>query len=349
MAKWGEGDPRWIVEERADAKNVNNWHWTEKNATPWSKQRIKSLLKGLEIESDQGKITVTDVAKIDGEAYANNRKAKLIFFYEWIITLEWKGTMKDSEDIWKGKIEIPNLSEENDADELDVIVTADKNSDESFTLKNIVRSVGTKLIREKLGQYVKELTQEFSQGMILPSKDSPVVQRPGSDQNIDAFKTAVNNPSGTGDKNKKNIHAQTQVGCPISTKKLIMKEFFLTSADEIYAAFTEQKRLEAFTRNSVKVDASRGGTFVLFNGNVTGKFQELVSEEKIVMQWRYKSWPEGHHSTVTVKLDQKDDRTELTLIQSGIPEEDFERTKQGWSHYYWASMKQTFCWGTKYF
>ena len=40
--------------------------------------------------------------------------------------------------------------------------------------------------------------------MILPSKDSPVVQRPGSDQNIDAFKTAVNNPTGTGDKNKKN-------------------------------------------------------------------------------------------------------------------------------------------------
>ena len=27
MAKWGQGDPRWIVEERPDAKNVNNWHW----------------------------------------------------------------------------------------------------------------------------------------------------------------------------------------------------------------------------------------------------------------------------------------------------------------------------------
>ena len=27
MAKWGDGDPRWIVEERADATNVNNWHW----------------------------------------------------------------------------------------------------------------------------------------------------------------------------------------------------------------------------------------------------------------------------------------------------------------------------------
>ena len=33
MAKWGEGDPRWIVEDRPDATNVNNWHWSEKNAT----------------------------------------------------------------------------------------------------------------------------------------------------------------------------------------------------------------------------------------------------------------------------------------------------------------------------
>lgn len=30
MAKWGEGDPRWIVEERPDATNVNNWHWYDK-------------------------------------------------------------------------------------------------------------------------------------------------------------------------------------------------------------------------------------------------------------------------------------------------------------------------------
>ena len=44
MAKWGEGDPRWIVEERPDATNVNNWHWTEKNADQWSKDKLKELL-----------------------------------------------------------------------------------------------------------------------------------------------------------------------------------------------------------------------------------------------------------------------------------------------------------------
>lgn len=57
----------------------------------------------------------------------------------------------------------------------------------------------------------------------------------------------------------------------------------------------------------------------------------------------------GHHSKVTISLDQKDDRTELKLIQTGIPEEDFERTKEGWKQFYWGNMKQTFCWGMQYF
>lgn len=57
----------------------------------------------------------------------------------------------------------------------------------------------------------------------------------------------------------------------------------------------------------------------------------------------------GHHSKVTISLDQKDDHTELKLIQTGIPEEDFERTKEGWKQFYWGNMKQTFCWGMRYF
>lgn len=38
-------------------------------------------------------------------------------------------------------------------------MTADKSSDESYKLKEIVRTVGRKLIREKLAQYIKELRQ----------------------------------------------------------------------------------------------------------------------------------------------------------------------------------------------
>ena len=72
MAKWGEGDPRcwitlvklvefeifndffrWIVEDRPDGTNVNNWHWTEKNADSWSKNKIKVELLGAKFVKDQ--------------------------------------------------------------------------------------------------------------------------------------------------------------------------------------------------------------------------------------------------------------------------------------------------------
>lgn len=121
MAKWGEGDPRWIVEERPDATNVNNWHWTEKNASPWSQEKIKELFKGFCFETDSARFEIHEVEKVEGEASANNRKGKLIFFYEWNLELKWKGALKAAmDDIHAGKVKIPNLSEENDISEVEV-------------------------------------------------------------------------------------------------------------------------------------------------------------------------------------------------------------------------------------
>lgn len=59
--------------------------------------------------------------KCEGEAVANNRKGKLIFFYEWNIILKWVLDEKSSNNI-EGKINIPNLSEENDINEVDVSI-----------------------------------------------------------------------------------------------------------------------------------------------------------------------------------------------------------------------------------
>lgn len=59
--------------------------------------------------------------KCEGEAVANNRKGKLIFFYEWNIILKWVLSEKSSKGI-EGKINIPNLSEENDISEVDVSI-----------------------------------------------------------------------------------------------------------------------------------------------------------------------------------------------------------------------------------
>jgi len=64
MAEWGKGDPRWIVEERPDATNPNNWHWKEKNATQWSKDKLNELLVGLQVENEQFICEIKELKKM---------------------------------------------------------------------------------------------------------------------------------------------------------------------------------------------------------------------------------------------------------------------------------------------
>ena len=102
MAKYGEGDRRWIVEERPDGANVHNWHWSEKDCLPWAKKRLAELLQNLTVPigASDGKdekiaspsssisICTTDLDSVSGEAYVNIRKGKIIPGYELSISLD---------------------------------------------------------------------------------------------------------------------------------------------------------------------------------------------------------------------------------------------------------------------
>lgn len=46
------------------------------------------------MEAEEGKCEVTEVSKVEGEASINNRKGKLIFFYEWNLKAIWTGKNK---------------------------------------------------------------------------------------------------------------------------------------------------------------------------------------------------------------------------------------------------------------
>lgn len=306
MAKWGEGDPRWIVEERPDATNVNNWHWTEKNATPWSKDRITSLFNDFPINHDSKiKCRVEKVDKVDGEATANNRKGKLIFFYEWNVVLKWEGCLDDGEPSYTGKVTIPNLSEENDLDEVEITITADDSSDESDRLKQFMYNVGRSQIRTQIGVYLHELREEFSKGLILPKKDDPKVKKDGVSNITSGFNKNFNLTSVNTSAGADNSKSPPSIGYKLDVKTITFSETFQCRASDLYDTLTKQELVTVFTRNQAKVDASRGGEFILFDGNVSGKFEELVPNEKIVQLWRYKQWPCGHYSKVTMIFQQK--------------------------------------------
>merc|ERR1712232_777086 len=124
MALWGKGDPRWIVEEREDSTNTNNWHWTEKNVTKNSEKLWKEELLALNINNgDVGNIKIKETTKCEGDVILSNRKGKVINYFELIIECKWEAKLvseTDDDQKASGTLKIPNISEENDADDIEV-------------------------------------------------------------------------------------------------------------------------------------------------------------------------------------------------------------------------------------
>uniref|UniRef100_A0A3P8TN70 AHA1, activator of heat shock protein ATPase homolog 1a n=1 Tax=Amphiprion percula TaxID=161767 RepID=A0A3P8TN70_AMPPE len=345
MAKWGEGDPRWIVEERADATNVNNWHWTERDVSSWSSEHLRKLLLSVRVEGPEGVCQVTDINKLDGEASINNRKGKLFFFYEWQLRANWLGTASSGVK-YRGTVDVSNLSDENDEDDLDISVSLCKDQP-STPLLDLMKRAGIKEVRRALGEYVRQLKSEFSQGMILPTTDGPKQPPP---------ETAKKNQVKT---NKTQISATTKctsspspksspspAPCPtgvhIPTCSFNLRETFQTSADELYRTFINQEFVQVFTRSVAVVDGRRGGKFQLLDGSVSGEFTQLVPDQRIEMRWRFKTWPSEHYATVSLELQDRGDETELKMECHGVPAGEEDSTREGWTRFYFQAIKQTF-------
>ena len=163
MAKLGEGDDRWIVKERDDGKNCNNWHWSETNLTEWSKERLTELLVGIvamEEGSSSGWCKTTKLEKCTGDVTVQSRKQKKFPLYELEIKLKWEGQLWDADGKVKceasGHVTIPDLSEET-YDDLEMTVTLEEESNEKRPLKESVRLKGAPLIRQACMAFVKEL------------------------------------------------------------------------------------------------------------------------------------------------------------------------------------------------
>jgi len=357
MAKWGEGDPRWIVEERPDATNVNNWHWTEKNADQWSKAKIKELFTNYIIEDPKiGNVVIEEVDKCEGEARANNRKGKLIFFYEWEITLKWKGHVNGKDTEVTGKVEIPNLSEEHsDMKDVDVDISLTTKGVEADMLKEMMRKgEGAKQIRVLLGSYVSQLKNEYSNGLILPKKgDSGASQaETKGGQTVINNKTTINGNNTTGKEVAGGMKAlDLGSGVKLQLSEVNLEENMKCTGQELFNALTQRDMIQIFTGGEAKMkeSAEAGGTFELLGGNISGKYIEVVPFTKIVQEWRLKSWPTGHFSQVTISIKQTKDDTKVTVSQTGVPSKEVESTREGWLRYYFSAMKRSFGFGASLF
>ncbi|XP_035232346.1 activator of 90 kDa heat shock protein ATPase homolog 2-like isoform X2 [Stegodyphus dumicola] len=151
--------------------------------------------------------------------------------------------------------------------DVDVNVHLDTTGPESEILKDMLRTTGAEVIRQKLSEYVTCLREEFAKGLILPTKDSTVNEVTKTDKV--STKKLSHSPA-----------ANTPVKTAFETSELKTVESFKCTADEFYRAMTVKEMVDAFTRGSSVLEPKEGGKFELFDGNVQGNFVKLVGIEK---------------------------------------------------------------------
>uniref|UniRef100_A0A8R1I257 Aha1_N domain-containing protein n=1 Tax=Caenorhabditis japonica TaxID=281687 RepID=A0A8R1I257_CAEJA len=339
MAKWGEGDPRWIVEERADATNVNNWHWSEKNATPWSLNRLRELLTGFSSEDGSIVVTIDEIKKIDGEATANNRKAKLIFLFEWVIEGTFVARVSGSEDEYKGSFDIPNLSDENEASEVDVntSITGNANGPHAHQIRQVLNKSFIAKIQDALAIYIRELKEEFSKGLILPTDQiKPQVVTKGKTTVVDKrqFQNTVVAEKGSSSSSGNEI---------FSTKEVSVQDTFKATPDRVFEVISDPQLVRAWSNNSIgEWNFKEGGSFSLLGGNVSGTFEKIEPNKEIATKWRMKKYPNNHHATIRFVLNDNGSGTDIKIVATEVPTHLAEETQRGLDLYYLTSIARTF-------
>ena len=91
----------------------------------------------------------------------------------------------------------------------------------------------------------------------------------------------------------------------------------------IFGALTDQLEMCRFTQGPAVSELSPNGKFMLYDGMISGVYQEIDSGKSYTMQWRMKDWADGVHSSCKVSLlDAGNSNTEVKVEQTEIPEYD---------------------------
>lgn len=161
MARWGEGDERWIVQERDDGANVNGWHWQEKNCMGWGRERIAELLTAVtfDLPNGEGAAHIREISKFEGDAAVNTRKGNKKFaVFDLSVTCKWEGECEGA--VVKGEIKLTEFASANDDDEYEFVVTAsdgDAAAKEKF--KHKIKSCVAATFQPHLATFAKELSE----------------------------------------------------------------------------------------------------------------------------------------------------------------------------------------------
>ncbi|XP_031115634.1 activator of 90 kDa heat shock protein ATPase homolog isoform X1 [Ipomoea triloba] len=351
MARYGEGDKRWIVEERPDGTNVHNWHWAETNCLDWSRTFFTNLLTNQTLIDGEANLCIRTkkLDKLEGEAYVNVRKGKIIPGYELNLVLSWEGEAKDADgkllSKTDGTVQIPYISDENADEDPEIKITVRDEGPVGRRLKDAFIAKGKPFVLEQVRAWVNAMARGGPAKDELESKT--VVKKTTSGSTVAADADAPSDKAKTA--RKEGVKEKKREGF----RTITMTERFICRSKDLYEILMDENRWKGFTQSNARISREVGGEFSIFDGSVSGTNLELQEGKLIVQKWRFGSWPDGIHSTVRLSFDEPEPGvTMIKLIHTDVPEEDrygnetvVENTEGGWRDLIFHKIRAVFGFG----
>lgn len=349
MAKLGEGDKRWIVEERVDGANVHNWHWAEKDCIDWARHRLSQLLENVEILEGSGGlwISTSKLDSVTGEAYVNVRKGKIIPGYELAVRLSWKGEAKDGSGNSlakvEGKVDFPYIADENADEDPELKVSVLDEGPVGRRLREAFLATGKSIVLDRVRVFVKEMSAGG------PAKDE--LQGKAPPKAVAGKNDLKNENAATPSVAKKTPPPKSKD--KEGFKTIALTERFHCRPHDLYTTLLDENRWKGFTHSKAKISQEVGGSFSIFDGAVTGIHMKLEEDKLIMQKWRFASWNDGHYSTVCLTFEEPEiGVTFVKLTQTDVPEEDrygnttvVENTEKGWRDLIFHKIRAVFGYG----
>jgi activator of HSP90 ATPase len=125
------------------------------------------------------------------------------------------------------------------------------------------------------------------------------------------------------------------------TTEIVQKTLLPANPEEVYETLLNPKKHSEFTGSKATGAAKVGAKFTAWDGYINGTNLELIKGKRIVQEWTTTEWPDNYPpSRLEITLKDVQGKTELTMVQYGVPNEQKQELEQGWIDYYWKPLKE---------
>jgi len=294
--------------EAANWKNVNNWHWIEKDCTVWAHDLLKTKLLAA-----SGPLRVLSIPFMEGEVSVNVRKGRIRQVFDISFELEFSSEPGEQ----KGRVRIADLMSDTAKTELEMFLVEGARNER---LMNELRD----LIWEAVVAMKTEIEAAQGRPLLVQQQQQQASQQ--ADQQEIRVRPEEPAKEKMHEHKASDLHSEAIINAP---------------AELVFQALTDPSLIAGWSRNTLKLSGplEPGSSFTLFSGSIQCKLLS-VKEKSLSMNWRLSSWPLTQvDSTVEINLVPQSSATRIVLKQVNVPAADLDNLSENWNRYYWEPIR----------